>query len=68
MARNYRMIMCSGCNRFRFLDGECDKWREYPIESEFFSKLIKDHSKKDLCQDCLQKIKRNTKICKIQIH
>lgn len=55
--------MCHGCPSFRFVNET--EWRTVP-ESEFLSELVKSLSKKDICPNCNNKIKRETTICKPQ--
>jgi len=63
MAKNYRFVLCMGCNRFKFTDGD-PVWREFPAHSEHLSKVVINLSKSDLCQNCQQQLKRETKVCK----
>lgn len=60
MAKQYQLLECRVCDRYRFMDE--DKWYEKPTRSELFMKVIAEMSKKGICNDCMQKIRSESKL------
>jgi len=63
---NNRFVVCDMCGKFRFIADDM-VWRDPPTDSEFLMGVLKRFGKKDICHNCLQIVKSQTKVSKKQV-